>query len=174
MNARSLSQSQRGSQSSRSPGQPGPLAPARADDPALAAAETLARVMDRHHLDPLIGFVAPWAGDVISAGLGLYPVMLAWRRGAPRGLLARMLLNLSVDLLGGAVPLVGDVWDFFFRAHSRNLALLRARSTGTAVAPSRRDGLVVAGAVVVFLAALAVPIGLLWAAIAGFAGAFGH
>jgi hypothetical protein len=138
-----------------------------ASDPALAAAEKLAGLMDRHYLDPLLGFVAPWAGDVVSAGLGLYPVMLAWRRGAPRGLLARMLLNLSVDLLGGAVPFLGDIWDFFFRAHSRNLALLRARSAGTAVVKSRRatDTLVVVGAGLVFLAALAFPIALLWTAI---------
>jgi hypothetical protein len=138
--------------------------PASVDDRALAAAETLAKVMDRRFVDPLLGLVAPWAGDVVSAGLGIYPVWLAWRRGAPRGLVARMLLNLSVDLLGGAVPFVGDVWDFFFRAHSRNLALLRARTDaerGLTPATSSRDGLVVAGAVAVFLAALAVPIGLL-------------
>jgi hypothetical protein len=130
-------------------------------DQALAAAETMARWMDGRLLDPLLGFFAPWAGDLVSAGLGLYPVVLAWRRGAPKALVARMLLNLSVDLLGGAVPIVGDVWDFFFRAHSRNLALLRARSGGTEVVASPRDGLVVAGAAAVFLLALAVPIGLL-------------
>jgi len=56
---------------------------------------------------------------------------------------------------------LGDVWDFFFRAHSRNLALLRARSAAGEVAASPRDRLVVIGAVAVFVLALAVPIGLL-------------
>lgn len=135
-------------------------------DPALEAAEKLAHLMDQRYLDPVLGLLLPWAGDVISAGLGLYPVALAWRRGAPRGLLARMLLNLGIDLLGGAVPVAGDVWDFFFRAHSRNLALLRARSAGGTVVSSPRDGLVVVGAVLVFLAALALPVVLLIAAIA--------
>jgi hypothetical protein len=134
-------------------------------DPALAAAERIARVMDGWYVDPLLGLFLPWAGDVIGAGLGLYPVILAWRRGAPKGLLARMLLNLSVDLLGGAVPVVGDIWDFFFRANSRNLALLKSRMAGTAVANSPRDRWVVAGAALVFLAALALPVGLLVAAI---------
>jgi len=129
-------------------------------DRALQAAERISRVMDGMYLDPLLGLVAPWVGDVFSAGLGLYPLWLAWRRGAPKALLARMLLNLSVDLVGGAVPVVGDVWDFFFRAHSRNLALLRARSAGGQVAASPRDRLVVIGAAAVFLLALAVPIGL--------------
>ena len=145
---------------------PLPRAPAATSgDPALAAAETIAKLMDRYQLDPILGLVAPWAGDVISAGLGVYPVLLAWRRGAPKTLVARMLLNLSVDLLGGAVPILGDVWDFFFRGHRRNLTLLRARSAGTEVAPSRRDGLVVAGAALVFLSALALPIFLLVKAI---------
>src|SRR4051812_49564115 len=100
--------------------------------------------MDRRWLDPIIGLILPGAGDLISSGLGLYPVVLAWRRGAPKVLIARMLLNLSVDMLGGAVPVLGDVWDFFFRAHSRNLDLLRARHTGVAVRSTARDGLVVA------------------------------
>jgi Domain of unknown function (DUF4112) len=128
---------------------------------ALVAAEKVARVMDGLHLDPLLGLVLPGAGDLIGAGLGLYPVILAWRWGAPRALVARMLLNLSVDLVGGAVPVVGDVWDFFFRAHRRNLALLRARTTAGEVADSPRDTLVVLGALAVFLLALAVPVVLL-------------
>jgi hypothetical protein len=134
-------------------------------DPALKAAEKLAKLMDQRHIDPLLGLLVPWAGDLFSAGLGLYPVILAWRAGAPRPLLARMVLNLSVDLLGGAVPVIGDVWDFFFRAHSRNLALLRARSVDGHVVHSPRDGLVVVGAGLVFLAALALPVVLIVAAI---------
>lgn len=137
------------------------LAPGQTTDPALAAAAKIARVMDGWHLDPLLGLFVPWAGDIVGAGLGAYPVLLAWRRGAPKTLLARMLLNLSVDLLAGAVPVLGDVWDFFFRAHRRNLGLLQSRMAGTAVVATRRDGLVVAGAVLVFLAALAVPVVLL-------------
>jgi hypothetical protein len=60
---------------------------------------------------------------------------------------------------------VGDVWDFFFRAHSRNLALLKSRMVGAEVIATpqtrARDGLVVAGALVAFLTALAVPVTLL-------------
>src|SRR5438046_1820949 len=129
----------------------------RAHDPALEAAERIARLMDDFYLDPLLGLFLPWVGDVAGALLGLSPVVLAWRRGAPRGLLARMVLNLSVDLLGGSVPVVGDVWDFLFRANRRNLALLRARTAGGAIAPSPRDGLVVMGAVLLFVVALALP-----------------
>lgn len=114
--------------------------------------------MDGLHLDPILGLLLPGAGDLVGAGLGLYPVLLAWRRGAPASLLARMFLNLGVDLLTGAVPILGDIWDFFFRANRRNLQLLRARAAGGEIVRSRSDGLVVAGAAAVFLAALAVPV----------------
>jgi hypothetical protein len=130
-------------------------------DPALEAAEKIARIMDGWHLDPILGLVVPGAGDLVGAGLGLYPLLLAWRRGAPGSLVARMLLNLTVDLVSGAVPLVGDVFDFFFRAHRRNLHLLRARSTDKNIRSSGRDALVVAGALTLFVAALSIPVVLI-------------
>jgi hypothetical protein len=139
--------------------------PAPDRDRALVAAERVARVMDGFHLDPLLGLFVPWAGDVIGAGLGLYPVWLAWKRGAPKVLVARMLLNLSVDLLAGAVPIIGDVWDFFFRAHRRNLTLLRARWQAGDVRSRPRDSLVVGAALALFVVALATPIALLIAAL---------
>jgi hypothetical protein len=127
-------------------------------DRALEAAEAIARWMDRRYLDPLLGLFLPGVGDMLGAGLGLYPLLLAWRKGAPKALLARMLLNLSVDMLGGSVPVIGDIWDFFFKAHSRNLDLLRARSQQGGVASSPRDTLVIIGAAAVFLLALAAPV----------------
>jgi hypothetical protein len=132
-----------------------------ARDPALDAATTLARWMDGRFLDPLLGFVLPGLGDVISSGLGIYPILLAWRRGAPKALVARMLLNLAVDALGGSVPILGDVWDFFFKAHTRNLNLLRSRSAAGTVKSRPADTLVVVGAALVLVAALATPIVLL-------------
>jgi hypothetical protein len=138
---------------------------AEGHDRDLEAATKIARWMDGRMIDPLIGFLLPGVGDVASAALGVYPVWLAWRRGAPKVLIARMLLNLAVDLLAGSVPVAGDIWDFFFRAHSRNLELLRDRhrvaaAAGGGLAPraTARDWLVVAGAALVFLAALAVPV----------------
>jgi uncharacterized protein DUF4112 len=127
-------------------------------DPALEAASTLARWLDRRFLDPLLGLLLPGVGDFLSGALGLYPILLAWRRRAPKPLLARMLLNLAVDALGGSIPVIGDIWDFLFRAHSRNLALLQARASGREVKARRSDTLVVVGAVAAFAVALAVPV----------------
>jgi hypothetical protein len=144
------------------------------EDPSLAAARAISRVMDGWYVDPILGFTVPWVGDVISAGLGLYPVTLAWRRGAPKTLIARMLLNLSVDLISGAVPVLGDIWDFFFRAHRRNLDLLRERMSGSEIRRDRRataaDTAIVAGAALVFLGALSIPIVLLVIAVRALSG----
>jgi hypothetical protein len=75
-------------------------------------------------LDAMIG-VIPVVGDVVSAGIGLYLVFEARELGASRWLQARMIGNLLLDLLVGAVPVLGDFFDVLFRAHARNLKLLQ-------------------------------------------------
>jgi len=132
--------------------------PTDRDQAALAQVEKLARLMDGFFLDPLLGLGLPGAGDVIGAAAGLYAVAVAWRLKASKVLIARMMLNLSVDLLGGAIPVVGDIWDFFFRAHTRNVALLRARLAEGPGRSSPWDWLAVVGAALLFLIALAAPI----------------
>jgi Domain of unknown function (DUF4112) len=138
--------------------EPKPRLPLAPRDPALRAAETLARWLDERYIDPLIGLFLPGVGDLLSSALGLYPVILAWRRGAPKVLLARMILNLAADAAGGSIPVLGDIWDFFFRAHSRNHELLRSRSRAGAVHGHWSDTLIIAGALLALLAALALPV----------------
>ena len=128
------------------------------DDHALVAGETLARWLDDRFLDPLLGLFLPGVGDLLGSALGLYPVLLAWKRRAPKALIARMLLNLAADAAGGAIPILGDIWDFLFKAHARNLALLRSRAAGRAFRGHWSDNLVVAFAIVVLLAAFALPV----------------
>jgi hypothetical protein len=75
-------------------------------------------------LDALLGLV-PVAGDLISAGIGLYIVAQARELGASPWLQARMIGNLLVDAAVGAVPIAGDLADVYFKAHRRNLRLLQ-------------------------------------------------
>jgi hypothetical protein len=143
------------------------------DDAALRAAGTLARWLDGRHVDPLLGLLLPGLGDLLSAGLGMYPVVLAWRRRAPRALVARMILNLAADAAGGSVPILGDLWDFFFKAHARNHELLRSRLHGGGAKGSAADTLVIAAAILVLLVALALPVFIAVAAIRWVAGSIG-
>ena len=118
-------------------------------------AELVARLLDRSYLDPILGFVAPGLGDGVGLLLGLYIVFAARQAKASRLLQARMLFNLAADGLIGAIPLVGDLFDFAFKANTRNLELLKR---GDLTKPRPTDGLVLALAFVLFLAALAIPV----------------
>jgi len=79
----------------------------------------------RFGVDALIGLV-PGIGDAISTAVSLFVVSEARALGAPAWLIARMIGNVALDGVVGAVPLVGDVFDVAFRANRRNMALLRA------------------------------------------------
>jgi hypothetical protein len=78
----------------------------------------------RFGLDALIGLV-PGIGDAITTLLALYIVGEARALGAPRILIARMLANVALDGVVGAVPIAGDLFDVAWRANRRNVALLR-------------------------------------------------
>jgi hypothetical protein len=74
-------------------------------------------------LDGLIGLV-PGVGDAVTTLLALYIVLEARRLGVPLTKLGRMGLNVGVDAVLGAVPVLGDLFDVAWKANRRNLALL--------------------------------------------------
>lgn len=79
----------------------------------------------RFGLDSIVGLV-PGAGDIAVSGLGAYALLLAFRLKAPASVLTRMLANLAIDTLVGAVPLVGDLFDAAWKANTKNRRLLDA------------------------------------------------
>ena len=123
--------------------------PTRTDDDrsrALAEVAALAWLLDnsipvpgtggrRFGIDAIIGLV-PGIGDVVSGAIGLVVVWRGSRMGLPRIVVARMLLNTLLDLAIGAIPVLGDAFDLWFKASTRNLGLMRRyleepdRSTG--------------------------------------------
>jgi hypothetical protein len=78
----------------------------------------------RFGADALLGLV-PGFGDVAGLVLSAYLVLEARRLGAPPDMLSRMVGNVAVDAAIGAVPVLGDAFDVFFKANKRNMALLR-------------------------------------------------
>ena len=126
-------------------------------DRELQRVQTLARILDRFGVDPILGLIVPGGGDLAGSLLGLYAVTLAIRRRMSPVVIARMLLNLSVDALLGAIPLLGDLFDLGFRAHERNARLLAEHApTGGRATP--RDWLIVVGAALVFVGSLALAV----------------
>jgi hypothetical protein len=78
----------------------------------------------RFGLDALIGLF-PVVGDIITTALSLFIVHEAYQLGAPGHVIARMLGNVALDGVFGAVPVVGDAFDVLWRANRRNVRLLR-------------------------------------------------
>lgn len=102
--------------------------------PARRRVETLSEFLDTKFKLPILGYrfgydsligLIPGVGDVVTAGMSVYLIIEARRAGAGAGLLTRMLYNVIVDTVLGAVPVLGDIFDFAFKANLRNANLLR-------------------------------------------------
>lgn len=103
------------------------------DAVALTRVHRLARILDsvfripgtgiRFGLDPIIGLV-PGLGDAAGAVLAAWVVLLAARIGAPTAVVLRMLTNVAIDAVAGAIPLLGDLFDLGWKANTKNIALL--------------------------------------------------
>jgi hypothetical protein len=149
------------------------LRPEERRDPArpvgTRGVDALARVLDRAvripgtdigiGLDGLIGLI-PGIGDAAGAALSGGIVLAAIRAGASPAVLGRMVANVAFDTVLGAIPVVGDVFDFAWKANARNAVLLRRFLDDPA--PTKKAS---AGVVALVVAGLAAILGLgLWTA----------
>jgi hypothetical protein len=109
----------------------------------------------RFGIDALFGLV-PGMGDVVGALVAVYALRVARTLGAPGAVQMHMLGNIALDALIGAVPVIGDLFDFVFKAQTRNLALLDewVGSPERTTRRSRRGLLLIPLAVLVVFAGL--------------------
>jgi hypothetical protein len=110
--------------------------------------------------DAIIGLV-PGAGDLIAGLCGVVILYHAHRMHVPRVILTRMVINLVIDLVIGIVPFAGDVADIFWKANTRNLALLE-RHVVHEQPPTGGDYLFVGGVALVLAAIAALPLVLVF------------
>jgi hypothetical protein len=75
-------------------------------------------------LDAIVGLV-PGIGDAVTAAMGLYLVWEARNLGMPKWKLWRMVGNVGIDTLLGAVPVAGDLFDFLYRSNTRNVKIIK-------------------------------------------------
>jgi hypothetical protein len=114
----------------------------RTSSPSFAAVSKFAYWLDagirvpgthlRFGLDPILGLI-PGAGDAAGAVLAGWILVEAIRLGASRATVIRIAGNVALDAVVGAVPLLGDIFDFAWKANLRNVALLERHL----VAPDR-------------------------------------
>lgn len=100
--------------------------------PAVRRAHRIARLLDdtfplpgtdrRIGIDGLVGLV-PGIGDALGAALSASVLLIAAHAGVRPAILARMAGNVLLELALGAIPLLGDLFDFAWKANRRNAAL---------------------------------------------------
>jgi hypothetical protein len=111
----------------------------------------------RFGLDPIIGLV-PGLGDAVGAALSTWILIEAAGLGASRATLGRIVYNIVVDAVGGAIPVVGDIFDVAWKANLKNVALVERQLADPVRAgkADRRFVLLLCGAVLTLCAGLAV------------------
>ena len=77
----------------------------------------------RFGLDGIIGLV-PGLGDILGGLASTILIVAAWVRGVPYVTLARMVVNVAIEVLLGTIPLIGDAFDIAWKANRRNYALI--------------------------------------------------
>ena len=128
--------------------------------------ETLAHALDglfrvpgtnwRFGLDALVGMI-PGVGDAATSLASFSILVAAVRYRVPKIVILRMALNLAIDYVVGAVPFVGDAFDFVWKANTKNLQLLRDRGRVVQMGSKSSTGdFVFVGAVLAGLVALLV------------------
>lgn len=123
--------------------------PPSVDRAAVGRMRFVARVLDdsvripgtgvRIGLDPLLGLL-PVAGDAVSGVLSLYIVAESARLGVSYRALARMLAHIGIDVAGGSIPVVGDLFDAAWKANTRNVSLALADLAREDSTPTRDAG----------------------------------
>ncbi len=79
-------------------------------------------------IDPLLNLI-PVAGDAAGTVMSAYLLVTAVKMGVPKRILARMVLNISIDALVGVIPFVGQAFDFIWKANNKNMVLLERYAT---------------------------------------------
>ena len=107
-----------------------------ADSASLKRMETVAWLLDtafvipgtrqRVGVDAIIGLI-PGFGDIATTLLSTYVIWEARNLGLSRFAIGRMLANLAVHATVGAIPVVGNIFDAFFRVNQRNMRIVRAQ-----------------------------------------------
>ncbi|GAB5451265.1 MAG: hypothetical protein Hals2KO_15930 [Halioglobus sp.] len=135
---------------------------------SLPGLRRLAHVLDssvrlpggyRIGLDGFIGLV-PVAGDALSAVISTWIVVQGARLGASVPTLMRMMMNVLIELVVGVIPVLGDLFDFAWKANNRNVRLLEATldTAGREQGARRRLGAAVLGLLFLFVVLLLVAI----------------
>jgi hypothetical protein len=107
----------------------------------------------RFGLDPIIGLI-PIVGDLATTLISLYIIATAAQMQVPKSTLARMGLNIIIDSVVGAIPLVGNIFDFAWKANALNIQLLERHANASPTEQKKQsfwDWLLVSGMILLVI-----------------------
>ncbi|MEM6812481.1 MAG: DUF4112 domain-containing protein [Pseudomonadota bacterium] len=78
----------------------------------------------RFGFDALAGLI-PGIGDTATLATTIYLISKAHKFGVPHHIKIIMFFNLLIDWIVGLVPLIGDIFDFAFKANQKNVDLIK-------------------------------------------------
>lgn len=93
----------------------------------------------RFGIDPLLNII-PGMGNIVAAATSLYLMWIAFQLKVPTAIYMKMLWNIAVDYIFGVVPVIGIVFDVFYRANVKNFKLLETYFTPDIVIGEVVDG----------------------------------
>lgn len=76
----------------------------------------------RFGIDGLLGLIP--GGDLITSALSIYIIAQAAGMGVNTSVLIRMAMNVLLENLIDLIPLLGNFFDFYWKANIRNLELM--------------------------------------------------
>lgn len=107
---------------------------AQPNKPNLSDLRKISDVMDRHFKGPfgwrfgwdgLLGLV-PFVGDLVTNAISFYVVLRAAQTGVAPSVILRMGLNILIENLVDVIPFFGNLFDFFWKANSKNMILVES------------------------------------------------
>lgn len=89
-------------------------------------------------LDPILGLI-PGVGDVVTGGSAAALLLLALKERIPTLAIGRMVVNIAIDTVVGAIPVVGDAFDFVYRSNRQNLDIIKRYKADPKAEPTTAD-----------------------------------
>lgn len=78
----------------------------------------------RFGLDPIINLI-PVAGDLGGFAVSTMLLLTMAKHGVSRKVLIKMTLNIILDTAIGAIPILGNIFDFAYKSNTKNINLLK-------------------------------------------------
>ncbi|WNM62463.1 DUF4112 domain-containing protein [Candidatus Nitrospira neomarina] len=135
-------------------------------------AKHLAEILDRRFtipgtsirigLDPILGLI-PGVGDALAGLAGSVILVVAAQSQLPKIVLIRMSLNIAINSVVGAIPILGDLFSVWFKSNVKNVELLERYAVGDRPRSTTGDWVFVIGLLLVVALVIAgTVVGILW------------